>query len=110
MGQAAAKQSAAPAPPPILPMPPRGGNAGTPIPMPPMPQATAATPPMPVSAQPQPAASAIPWKVKQQPDGSSVNYLPSPDGDPTKDIILNVNLPPKVPKAFQGQQQQPGLR
>ena len=43
----------------------------------------------------------VPWQVKQQSDGSSVNYIPSPDGDPTKDIILSVNAAPKLPRALQ---------
>lgn len=52
--------------------------------------------PMPLPTQP--SAPAIPWSVRLQPDGSSVNYITGPDG---KEVIINVNPPPKLPKALQ---------
>lgn len=43
------------------------------------------------------------YTVRMQPDGTSVYVQPSPDGDPTKDIILGVNKAPKIqPQAPQG--------
>lgn len=83
------------------------------LPPPPMaapvaPMGAPLAPPAPV-APPPPAAPTVPWKVKQQPDGSSVDYVPSPDGDASKDIVLAVHLPPKLPRAMQAPQQpQPG--
>ncbi len=47
------------------------------------------------------APAAPPYTVRLQADGSSVYVLPSPDGDPAKDIVLSRNEPPRLPKAFQ---------
>lgn len=59
----------------------------------------------PIPPQTQtPATPPIPWDVRLQPDGSSVNYIKGPDG---AEIILNVNQPPKLPKAYQGAQTMP---
>lgn len=106
MGKAALKDQGAPPPlPAFLPPPPAGA---APMPPPPLPQA-GPLPPPPVAAPPMaPAAPAVPWKVKQQPDGSSVDYIPSPDGNPANDVILNVHQAPKIPKALQGPSQPQG--
>ena len=51
---------------------------------------------------PPPGAPAgPPWKVEQQQDGSSVNYIPGPDGTIKDGIIFSVNPAPKLPKALQ---------
>ncbi len=71
----------------FLPLP-GASPAGPATPMPPLPQAPA-----------QPPAPS--YDVRLQPDGSSVYVMPSPDGDPSKDIILGVNKAPAVPKAMQ---------
>lgn len=113
MGKAAAAASTPPLPP--LPMPPKG-NVPMPLPMPPISTTPAAGPvgappagaplgmppapgaqPMPQVGQPQQP----PYSVKLQPNGSSLYYVPSPDGNPANDIVLGLNDPPKVPKAFQ---------
>jgi len=83
---------------------PAGGMA------PPPPAALAAGAPPPPAAMPMgstlpamPAPSAPagpPWSVALQPDGSSKYFIPSPDGDPAKEIVLGVNPPPKLPKAL----------
>lgn len=97
----------------ILPLP--GGNAplplGGPTPQPPAGAAPMAPPPgilpmtqgagaPPMGQMPgQPPASPMQpfWAVRQQPDGSSYNYIPTPQGD----IILDVHQAPKIPKALQ---------
>jgi len=56
---------------------------------------------MPPLPQAPPAPQAPPYTVRLQPDGSSVYVMPSPDGDPGKDIVLGVNKAPAVPKAMQ---------
>ncbi len=98
MGAAALKNSTPPAPPlPPLTAPPSAGAGPMPLPPPP------AMPPAPGAAAPIPRAPVAtpPWSVRPQPDGSSVYYMPSPDGDPSKEVILGVNPPPKLPKALQ---------
>lgn len=99
---AAADKYSAPAN--LTPPMPAGGMA------PPPPAALAAGAPPPPAAMPmgstlptmpEPAAPAgPPWSVALQPDGSSKYFIPSPDGDPAKEIVLGVNPPPKLPKAF----------
>lgn len=100
MGQTALKAQGASTALPPLPPPVKGAMALPPLPSaPPIP---AGAPPMAQQAAPvAPPPPAIPWQVKQQPDGSSVNYVPSPDGDSSKDIILSVNAAPKLPRALQ---------
>ena len=88
----------------LTPPMPAGGMA------PPPPAALAAGAPPPPAAMPMgstlpsmPAPSAPagpPWSVALQPDGSSKYFIPSPDGDPAKEIVLGVNPPPKLPKAM----------
>lgn len=61
-------------------------------------------PPMagPLPTMPPPSApSAPPYSVELQPDGSSIYFVPSPDGDPMKKVVLQVNKAPKLPPAFQ---------
>lgn len=112
MGKAAAAQSQPPALPPLMP-PPKGAMPLPPPPVMPPPPGPAPLPPlaspMPPDASASPVNPAILWKVKQQPDGSSVDYISSPDGDPSKDVVIAIHPPPKVPKAFQSPQAaQPG--
>ena len=66
----------------------------------------AAVPAAPAPAGAPPAPFPTPgtkpfWQVRQQPDGSSINYIPAPDGDPSKEVILSVNPAPKIPTALQ---------
>jgi len=86
----------------IPPIPPMAGGPG------PTPPAGALPPPAAPEAMnppgmfpPPQAPAAPPFNVRMQPDGSSVYIIPSPDGDPGKDIVLGINPPPKLPKAFQ---------
>ena len=96
MAAAAAKYSS----PADLTPPMPGGGAPPPAPMAAVPQAPTGGMGMP--SLPAPGAPAqAPWQVRLQADGSSVYVVPSPDGDPTKDIILGRNEPPKMPKALQ---------
>lgn len=103
MGQAAAETTGAPPMDlPSLPMPPQGAP---PPAMPPtggsvMPtaQASPASAAAPVQAGPPP----VPYQTKMQADGSVAAYIPSPDGDPSKDVIIGVAPAFKVPKAFAG--------
>lgn len=73
-----------PALPPALPpsMPPTGPAMG----------AAGGPPGMPAPNAP----AAPPYTVRLQPDGSSVYSLQTPNGE----VVLGVNPPPKVPKAF----------
>lgn len=87
---------------PSLPMPPQGAPPPS---MPPtggsvMPtaQASPASAAAPVQAGPPP----VPYQTKMQADGSVAAYIPSPDGDPSKDVIIGVAPAFKVPKAFAG--------
>jgi len=66
-------------------------------------------PPMPPAPPQAPAAPQGPaWTVRPQADGSSVYVIPSPDGDPSKDIVIGMNPAPKLPKSLQpGAQQAP---
>lgn len=94
-------------------------SAGQPVGMPPMPpaggaqmpaaQANPTTKAMPImGGMPAPSAPAAPpYQVRLQSDGSSVFYIPSPDGDQSKDVVLGRNDAPKLPKAFQQQATQP---
>jgi len=102
MGKAAADAAGPILPPPPIaagpgPMPPAGA---LPPPMPPAPAAPEAMNPPGMFPPPQ-APAAPPFDVRMQPDGSSVYVIPSPDGDKGKDIVLGINPPPKLPKAFQ---------
>lgn len=109
MGQTALKAQGASTALPPLPPPVKGAMALPPLPSAPPPIPAGAPPMAPQTAPVAPPPPAIPWQVKQQPDGSSVNYVPSPDGDSSKDIILSVNPPPKLPRAMQPPaQHQPG--
>lgn len=93
-------------------------SAGQPLAMPPIPpvggaqmpaaQASPTAQAMPImGGMPAPSAPAAPpYQVRLQSDGSSVFYIPSPDGDPSKDVVLGRNDAPKLPKAFQPQQVQ----
>lgn len=108
MGQSAARLSTPPMPP--LPMPPKG-NAPMPLPMPPISNTPAVSVGAPSAMPPAPGATAMPqtgtpqpqtpYTVRMQPDGSSLYTIPSPDGNAAQDIVLGLNPPPKMPKAFQ---------
>ncbi len=103
--QIAAKASGAPAnlTPPMpsggaLPPPPAGLGAAM---APPAPAAPMGPPPGLPAMPPPSAPAAPPYTTRLQADGSSIYVIPSPDGDPGKDVVLGVNPPPKIPKAFQ---------
>lgn len=108
-GQIAAKASGAPAnllppmPPPGMPPAPSTPPsvlppAASPAPIGPPPMSPAVGLPM----MPPPSAPATPpYSVRLQNDGSAVFYVASPDGDPGKDVVLQVAKAPKVPPAFQ---------
>ena len=84
------------APPP----PPAGAPMGMQGAPPPPSDMMATAPTMPSLPAPGDPAQP-PYTVRLQADGSSIYVLPSPDGDPAKDIVLSRNEPPKLPKAFQ---------
>lgn len=68
----------------------------------PLPAPIQATPISSMPMMPPPSAPAKPpYSVRLQADGSSIFYIPSPDGNPVNDIILGKNDPPKLPKALQ---------
>ncbi len=97
MGQAATSAAGAPTGFPAMP-PPSGGAAAPPA------QANPPAQAAPSQQMPAPGAG-LPSGivVRMQPDGTSVYVMPSPTGDPSQDVILGLNPPVKIPKAFQPQ-------
>ncbi len=98
-----AKAAEASAPANLLPPMPSGGM---PPPMPAIPPAGAgmAPPAAPMGMPSFPAPSepvAPPYQTRTQADGTIAIVWPSPDGDPSKDIISQVYNAPKVPQALQ---------
>lgn len=101
MGIAAKDASTPPSVLPSLPMPPAPSAPPMDSAMPPV---AAGAPPAGVQSQgapSAPAAPSVPYQVRRQSDGSIVAYIPSPDGDPSKDVAIGVAPAFKVPKAFQ---------
>jgi hypothetical protein len=63
--------------------------------------------PLPSGPDPMDAQGAAPpYITRVQSDGSIVAVIPSPDGDPTKDVIFAHFPAPKLPKALQQPPQQ----